>query len=163
MERNQSGQFIKGTNGNTFEGFGVWLDAKGYPCIWLDNHSVRIHVMVWERENGPKPKGFAIHHKDRDKANFALGNLELVSESDHRKIHAGWIREEQTWIAKPCNHCKRILSLEEFYPRKGHTPSALCRPCTNIVTAQHNKAVPEKRRIYNQRWYAKRKGVMPNA
>jgi 3-mercaptopyruvate sulfurtransferase SseA len=71
--------------------------------------------------------------------------------------------EDGEWVSKPCSRCHAVLPLEQFYPRKGHTPSALCRPCTNIVTAAHNKTVPEKRRIYNHRWYAKRKEVMPNA
>jgi len=67
MERNKKGQFIRRTNGKTFEGFGVWYDKKGYPTIWLNNKSVKIHVYVWERKNGEKPKGYDIHHKDFDK------------------------------------------------------------------------------------------------
>ena len=93
MKRNQQGQFIKGTNGTVFEGFGVYPDSKSYPCIWIGNHSVRIHVLLWERANGPKPPGHVVHHRDFDKTNYCLENLELVTESDHRRIHAGWLRE----------------------------------------------------------------------
>jgi hypothetical protein len=157
MQRNQLGQFIKDTNGRSFEGFGLWDDCKGYPSIWVNNKSIRIHVLVWERANGQKPKGFDIHHKDFNKGNYAFSNLELLTHSDHQKIHAGWIRENGIWISKPCTRCHRLLTLDNFYERKGYTPSALCKPCTNIVTAARNKTIPEKRRIYNQRWYAKKK------
>ena len=164
MQRNIKGQFVRGTNGRTFEGFGVWDDAKGYPCIWIDGKSVKLHVYVWERVNGSKPPRYLIHHKDFDKANFALENLESMTESNHRRVHAGWVRDTAgAWVAKPCTHCKRALPLSSFYPRKGHTPTALCRPCHNAVCSERNKTIPEKRRIYNQHWYAKRKGVMPHA
>ena len=163
MERNQLGQFVKGTNGNTFEGFGIWYDTKGYPCIWIDGKNIRLHVYVWERVNGSKPKGHSVHHKDFDKLNYSIENLELLSHSDHFKVHAGWIKVDGEWSAKPCTRCGVVKPLSEFYLRKGYTPSALCKPCANIVTVARNKTIPEKRRIYNQRWYAKRKGVMPYA
>ena len=163
MQRNQKGQFVKGANGHTFEGFGIWLDCKGYPCIWLNGKNIRIHVLLWERVNGSKPKGYEIHHRDFDRDHYSLDNLELLTISDHRKYHAGWIKKDGVWVSKPCTRCKKVLSLNNFYQRKGHTPSALCKPCTNIVTTAKNKTIPGKRRLYNQRWYAKRKGVMPNA
>jgi hypothetical protein len=163
MERNQLGQFVKGTNGNTFEGFGIWYDTKGHPCILIGGKGIRLHVYIWERVNGSKPKGYDVHHRDFDKLNYNIENLELLSYSDHRKVHAGWIRENGEWVAKPCTRCGITKPLSEFYPRKGYTPTALCKPCMNIVTSARNKTIPEKRRIYNQRWYAKRKGVMPNA
>ena len=131
MERNKKGQFIKGTNGDTFEGFGVWYDKKGYPCIWINNKSIKLHVYIWELENGEKPRGYDIHHKDYDKKNYSLGNLELLSYSDHRKVHAGWRRNALgAWVAKPCGCCKKTLTLDKFYERKtAGTPSGQCKKC----------------------------------
>lgn len=163
MKRNHLGQFAKGTNGNTFEGFGIWYDTKGYPCIWIDGKGIRLHVYIWERVNGSKPKGHDVHHRDFNRQNYNIENLELLSFSDHRKVHAGWIRKNGEWIAKPCTRCGVVKPLSEFYPRKGYTPTALCKPCWIVFTAERNKGIPEKRRLYNQRWYAKRKEVMPNA
>ena len=163
MQRATNGRFLRGSNGRVFEGYGIWDDGKGYPCIQIDGKGIRLHVYVWERVHGSKPKGYVVHHRDRDKANWQLENLELISHSDHLKIHAGWQRNGGQWVAKPCNRCGCTLPLTAFYPRRGHTPSSLCKPCTNVVTTAYNKTVPEKRRLYNQRWYAKRKGMMPNA
>lgn len=42
---------------------------------------------VWEQANGPIPRGMGIHHKDEDKLNDAIGNLELRSKSQHLDDH----------------------------------------------------------------------------
>lgn len=36
---------------------------------------------------GPIPKGFIIHHKDGDKTNNSIDNLELMSRARHASIH----------------------------------------------------------------------------
>ena len=155
MKRNQRGQFIKGTNGWMFEGFGVWKDSKGYPSIWLDGRSVRLHVLIWERANGSKPRGFKVHHKDWDVGNYSLENLDLFSNSDHLKVHSGWLQDgDGIWTHKPCKRCNKVKPLEEFYPRKGYTPSALCKPCHNeaMKVRQSTTEAKSKLRLYKQRW-----------
>ena len=57
MERNEKGQFVKRINENMFEEHSVWYEKKGYPAIWIDNKSIKLHVYIWERVNGKKPKG----------------------------------------------------------------------------------------------------------
>lgn len=39
------------------------------------------HILVWEKHNGPLPEGHAIIFGDRDKRNFDLDNLVLVSRA----------------------------------------------------------------------------------
>lgn len=159
MKRNPKGQFIKGTNDNTFEGFNVWYDKKGYPIIWMNSKPIKIHILIWERVNGEKPKGFVLHHKDRNRDNYAIENLELLSESDHKRIHTGWVRKDNQWIAKPCNGCGKVLSLDNFFTRKGHTPSALCRVCHNVATRKRRAgfSLDErlKMKVYKHEYYEK--------
>ena len=100
--------------------------------------------------------------RDRDKSNYRIENLELLSKGDHAKVHAGWVRDDSGWIAKLCTGCLLTLPLNQFYPRKGHTPSAMCRPCTNreSVAAIHaNTERQERRRKYQHDWYESRKAV----
>lgn len=47
----------------------------------------RLYYFVWELFNGPVPKGYVIHHKDHNKLNDALNNLELLTEFEHKSIH----------------------------------------------------------------------------
>ena len=41
----------------------------------------------WERANGPIPFGHEIHHRDGNRRNHALSNLELVSPAEHIDRH----------------------------------------------------------------------------
>lgn len=48
----------------------------------------RMHVYVWEYYNGSVPAGYHIHHKDEDKSNNDIHNLELKESTEHRSFHA---------------------------------------------------------------------------
>jgi len=125
----------------------IWKDKKGYPTIWVDGKNIKVHVILWEEVNGSKPKGFDIHHKDFNKGNYDLDNLELLSQSDHQKLHAGWKKIDGVFCLKPCNGCNKVLSLDKFYPRKGLTPSAKCRGCSKRIWKEtaRKEGVKERR------------------
>lgn len=61
-------------------------DAKSGYYLCASNHK-RLHRVIWEEANGEIPKGFHIHHKDHNKDNNALDNLELLSASEHMRRH----------------------------------------------------------------------------
>lgn len=47
----------------------------------------RLHRYVWKYHNGEIPEGYHIHHKDLDKSNNNINNLELVESNKHQIIH----------------------------------------------------------------------------
>ena len=47
----------------------------------------RLHRLVWETFVGPIPKGLVIHHKDHNKSNNKLSNLQLVTSSQNRILY----------------------------------------------------------------------------
>lgn len=57
----------------------LWNDAK------RDVRSV--HVLVFEAFKEPVKKGFFVHHKDENKLNNSVENLEMVSCTTHNRIH----------------------------------------------------------------------------
>jgi len=127
------GWFKRKQSQNNYKGYAIYYDKKGYPCIWLNGRDNKVHVLVWEEKHGTKPKGYEIHHKDFDKGNYNIDNLELLNNSDHQRVHAGWIRNEKLWIAKPCNYCKKILPIVAFHERrtlKYKTPGNVCINCS---------------------------------
>ena len=62
--------------------------VQRYKYVYVDGKKVLEHVYVWEQANGPKPKGCDIHHKDGDGMNNALENLECLTKSEHKMLHA---------------------------------------------------------------------------
>lgn len=52
------------------------------PNIWRERAKV-----VWEDARGPLPKGYVIHHRDRDTLNDALHNLQALTRAEHINEH----------------------------------------------------------------------------
>ena len=77
-----------------FKGFKFTRDEKtGY---YLNSTiRMRMHRFVWLCENGAIPEGYDIHHKDGDKSNNDISNLELLTKSKHRKTHYEEMSAEQ--------------------------------------------------------------------
>ncbi|MFW9899697.1 MAG: HNH endonuclease signature motif containing protein [Candidatus Thorarchaeota archaeon] len=54
-----------------------------------------LHRTVWKFHNGNIPNGFHIHHKDFDRSNNNIENLEAMSQSQHSKLHIN-LREDNS-------------------------------------------------------------------
>lgn len=68
-------------------------DKTGY---YLNStHRLRLHRYVYQCEVGEIPNGYEIHHIDLDKDNNVVSNLQLLSRSEHRKLHASLLTDEQ--------------------------------------------------------------------
>lgn len=62
----------------------AWVKV-GEPNVWKKRA-----VVVWEAEHGALPRGYVVHHKDRNSLNDAPANLEALT----RKAHADEHRQE---------------------------------------------------------------------
>lgn len=59
-----------------------------YLCGFYYQHKgKRLHRVVWEHFYGPVPKGFHIHHKDEDRSNNNIENLECLPGPKHVSDH----------------------------------------------------------------------------
>jgi HNH endonuclease len=54
---------------------------------WANMMPIHAHRWVWINHHGAIPEGMDIHHKDGDKDNNEIENLEMLSRSDHLKRH----------------------------------------------------------------------------
>lgn len=72
-----------------YDGYLVnFSSGSGYPTIFVDGKNVLLHRYIWEKFNGKIPDGFQIHHKNKNRFDWSLNNLELVDNSSHHKQHA---------------------------------------------------------------------------
>lgn len=76
----------------SFEGIRFQLNPKTgyYKRAWQAHDGTRevyMHRFVWVHFRGPIPDGFEIHHKDENKANNDISNLQMVTGPWHRSFH----------------------------------------------------------------------------
>lgn len=78
---------------NFYDGHKVYMDGK-YPAIFLDGKNKHIHRLEWIKHNGEIPKNCIIHHKDEDKTNWNIENLEMINRSTHVLKHQHNVHSE---------------------------------------------------------------------
>lgn len=74
---------------NHQEHFGrkFYQDLKTGYWISTDYPRIRAHRWVWSNHYGMIPPTYQIHHKDENKSNNSIENLELIDRSIHMKLH----------------------------------------------------------------------------
>lgn len=63
--------------------YGRYRDAEGR------RHMIFRSRWLWERANGPIPKGRLVHHKNLDPTDDRLENFELLTNPQHVSLHDG--------------------------------------------------------------------------
>ena len=60
-----------------------------YQCgFYFQHRGKRLHRAVWEHYNGAIPAGYHVHHKDGNRANNEISNLELLPAGKHLSLHS---------------------------------------------------------------------------
>ncbi len=61
----------------------AWVKI-GEPNVWKKRA-----VVVWESANGPLPRGYVVHHRDRNSLNDDPSNLAALTRRAHAEEHRG--------------------------------------------------------------------------
>lgn len=152
-------QYIEKTKIAYFNGKRFTRDDKtGYylGTTRVNGKRQRLHRYVWEYYNGEIPKGYDIHHKDHNKDNNELDNLELISKSQHSRLHCQELTEEQKQKRKEnfeknarpkAIEWHKSVEAKEWHKKHYKISLALrqkekfiCENCGNEYEAYRNKA-----------------------
>jgi HNH endonuclease len=128
------------------------IDRDGYRHFWINRKGeprrrISEQRFVWEQMKGPIPEGMDVHHRDENKLNNEIDNLELVPKPDHARMHrrkrGNYELRNGVWH-KPCRECFAVLPLDAFYDKpsgvaKSSSKHCWCKPC-------YNKKVVKRRR-----------------
>jgi hypothetical protein len=109
------------------------VTKKGYRRVYdsVQKRQRMEHVLVWEFVNGPVPPGYDIHHRDDDKLNNRIDNLQLVTKTAHKRLHGGCLLVNDEW-QKPCKLCGEYKSVDKanWYLSKERWPLyGRCKKC----------------------------------
>ncbi len=125
---------------------------KGYIRHRADTSGrVRMeHDLVWEEHFGAIPEGMQVHHRDFNKMNNDISNLQIVTPLEHKRLHSGCIKRGDIWY-KPCKVCKEYkpCDTEHWYYSRGWPTGRVCKTC------YVKKVVAERRERVRNGWKRK--------
>lgn len=58
-----------------------------YTTVYQKGYSKALHRQIWYDHKGEIPAGMDVHHIDENPFNNVIDNFELISRSDHCKMH----------------------------------------------------------------------------
>ena len=66
-----------------------FMGVRYYLCgKYYQNKGRRMHRDVWEFHNGKIPVGYHVHHKNENRGDNRIENLELLHRSSHASFHS---------------------------------------------------------------------------
>lgn len=88
--------------------------TAGY-WISIDCPKIRAHQWVWKNNHGDIPKGYHIHHRNGDKSDNRIENLELVEASRHIRDHMQKRMKDPLYKKKAQENCERIRPMTKAW------------------------------------------------
>lgn len=98
------------------------INNKGYYQITTNekgNVGKTLHRLIFKKFYGYIPKGYVIHHKDGNKLNNCINNLQLLNKSEHDSYHMKGDNNPMYNMKGDKNH--NFKSIIKIYKRKSKT------------------------------------------
>jgi hypothetical protein len=114
-------QFKKGNRPHNYLPVGTErVNGDGYVDIKIEdpNKWRAKHILIWEEANGPLPKGHAVIFGDKNRRNFDLENLILVTRSQLARLN------QKHLIANNAELTKTGLIIADIYSKIGERKKA---------------------------------------
>lgn len=129
-----SGKLRRGENHTRYKG-GCVHPRSGYKTISVKGKPILEHRYVMQQSIGrPLTSKEVVHHKDGNRLNNSIENLELLSSTAHHaEVHRKYY---QTPTHRQCSRCSELKPKSDFYIH-----CSRCKPCDAIVRAEKENRV----------------------
>jgi hypothetical protein len=123
----------------------VWRPA--HPLAGEDGYVYEHRLVAWEAGLLTDPTDH-VHHRNGDKQDNRVENLEVLSNSAHQRNHHaapgrsvrnGYGTYEIAVDAKTCPRCGKRKPLGAFGRRRSGRPETYCRPCAAAKTMAYRR------------------------
>lgn len=147
IPRNKDGTFLRTIKAWTPKKWNMgYFDNRGRfrvyrpdcPRSYADGYALRAHVVWWLRYGKPHPKNTELHHKDRDKSNDKIWNLEVLTKSEHRSEH------QENWIHLICEHCGNAFKEHAWRNSAREKEGRKIRFCSQKCFQEHPRSQEHK-------------------
>lgn len=124
-----------------------YITKHGYRRVQMPGtRKLRMeHVLVWEAHYGPVPPGKELHHRNGNKLDNRIENLQLVTRLEHKRIHSGCELRDGVWW-KPCRRCGRFYAVGHYYRKPDGSIMPICRRCAINRAVQYKQLRRQKSR-----------------
>ena len=97
-----------------------YIDNKGRfrvyrpdcPRAFGDGYALRAHVVWWLAKEHTHPPGTVLHHRNQDRLDDRIENLDVVGHGDHTRLH----HKEPTPVFC-CARCQKLFETRKKYDR----------------------------------------------
>lgn len=104
-----------------------------YKHMKLGNKVMRNHRAVWTMTYGPIPKGYIVHHRNGNKGDNRLENLELMTFSEHSRLH---LNSNDSVLRKRTREARSIAAKKGW--EKHPAVHGICEECGKEWTGSFN-------------------------
>jgi hypothetical protein len=101
---------------------------------------IREHTKVLKDNGIEVPKGFVVHHKDGNKSNNSLSNLQVLSNREHTKLHRNCVGkpDRMSYIPVICPLC--FVERQVRYDcTQRKTFTGVCLKCNGSINGVNKK------------------------
>lgn len=131
----------------------IYIDSEGYPSVDIRNRHHRVHRLLALTFIPNPNKKRTVNHKDGNKLNYAISNLEWATDSENNKhaydtgLKVGCWTGKTSPVGKKLNQFNAIKELIKSYPsaRKAAIENSLHQ-------SQLNKAIKCGKLFKNSYW-----------